>query len=70
MVYEKCIISTGKIKLWIPQHLVENKAEIMRQVLKMQYISLLQKYIKLISMVGLVCVFTYVILGHSVVKYT
>jgi len=30
---------------------------------------MLQKYIKLISMVGFVCVFTYVIVGHSDVKY-
>jgi len=36
MVHEKCIIWTEKIKLWILQHLVENKAEIMQYVLKMQ----------------------------------
>jgi hypothetical protein len=49
--------------------MVENKAEIVQHVLKMQLISLLQKYIKLISVGAFVCVLTYVILGHLYIKH-
>jgi hypothetical protein len=38
-----------QMKLWNEQHFVENKIEIMQYVSKMQQISVLLKYIKLIS---------------------
>jgi len=49
MVYEKLeYYLNKKDKLWNKWHFVENKTEIMQHVLKMQYISLLPKYTKLI----------------------
>ena len=45
MIYEKYIIWTEEDKIWNKQHFVENKQEIMQHVLKMQYISMLSKYI-------------------------
>jgi len=46
MVYEECIILTGKDKIMKYMALCGYKTEIMQQVLKMQSISSLPKYIK------------------------
>jgi hypothetical protein len=49
MVYEKLeYYLNKKDKLWNKWHFVENKTAIMQHVLKMQYISFLSKYTKLI----------------------
>ena len=58
-----------KIKLWNKWHFVEKKVEIMQHFLKMQYISLLLKYIKYICRdVFFIHVFMYVNIGCLKVK--
>ena len=64
MVYEKFIIWIEKDKLWNEQHFLENKTDITRHVLKIQYIFLLPKYIKWISMEVILRAFTYANIGH------
>ena len=49
MVYEECIILTGKDKVMKSIALCGYKTEIMQHVLKMQSISSLPKYIKQMS---------------------
>ena len=52
------------IKLWHKQYFIENKMQMMQDVLKIQYTSLLPKYIKWISRGGFLCAFTNVNIGH------
>jgi hypothetical protein len=65
----RVLFEQKKIKLWNKWHFVEKKMEIMQHFLKMQYISLLLKYITCISRdVFLIHVFMYVNIGCLKVK--
>jgi hypothetical protein len=57
-----------KIKVQNKWHFVKNKTEIMQHVLKMQYIFLLPKYIKLILGVFFSLAFTYTNAGLLMVN--
>ena len=46
MVYKKFLLEQKREKLWNKQYCVENKTGIKQRVLKMQYVSLLPKYMK------------------------
>jgi hypothetical protein len=59
------LVEQKKIKLWNKWHSVENKTDILQHVLKMQYISLLPKHIKLISRGVFLHAFVYVNAGRS-----
>jgi hypothetical protein len=50
MLYEKYIPSKYNVEVRNESCLVENEADIIQHVLKLRYISYLQKYIKRISM--------------------
>ena len=63
MVYEECIILTRKDKIMKYMALCGYKTETMQQVLKMQSISSLPKYIKQISSGVFLHTFTYVNTG-------
>jgi hypothetical protein len=56
MAYKKHTTWTEEIKLWNKQQFVENKMEIMQNILKIQWIPLLSKYITWISRSVLLCV--------------
>jgi len=65
MVYEECIILTGKDKIMKYMALCGYKTEIMQQVLQMQSISSLPKHIKEISSGVFLHAFRYVNTGLS-----
>jgi hypothetical protein len=65
MVYEECIILTGKDKTMKHMALYGCKIEIMQHVLKMQSIPSLPKYIKQMSSGVFLHAFTYVNTGLS-----
>jgi len=65
MVYEECIILTGKDKIMKYMALCGYKTEIMQHILKMQSISSMPKYIKQMSSGIFLRAFTYVNTGLS-----